>query len=67
MAIMTAAREAGKIPAEDPYQDRIEGNVLLLLPAQGRHSDRTLTGRFETVESRQYGTPVPIFGFPNTK
>lgn len=64
VAIMTAAGEAGKIPAENPYQDRIEGNVLLYT-AQGRHGDQTLTGRNKRL-IEQYGAPIPIFGFANT-
>jgi hypothetical protein len=64
VAIMTAAGEAGKIPADNPYQDRIEGNVLLYT-AQGRHGDQTLTGRNKRL-IEQYGTPVPFFGFTNT-
>ena len=64
VAIMTAAGEAGKVPAENPYRDRIEGNILLYT-AQGRHGNQTLTGRNKRL-IEQYGVPIPFFGFANT-
>ena len=64
VAIMTAAGETGKTPADNPYQDRIEGNVLLYT-AQGRRGDQTLTGRNKRL-IEQYGVPIPFFGFANT-
>lgn len=38
VAIMTAAEESGKLHAENPYHDRIEGDVLTYT-AQGRDGD----------------------------
>jgi hypothetical protein len=64
VAIMTAASEAARIPVDNPYQDRIEGNVLLYT-AQGRHGDQTLSGRNKRL-IEQYSAPIPFFGFANT-
>ena len=44
IAIMTAAEDSGRVMAENPYHDRIEGDILLYT-AQGREGDQQLAGR----------------------
>src|SRR2546429_2980720 len=63
LAIMTAAQESGRSLAENPYQDRIEGDVLTYT-AQGREGDQELTGRNKRLVE-QYMNPTPFFGFTN--
>jgi hypothetical protein len=41
VAIMTAAEDSGRLSAENPYHDRIEGNILIYT-AQGREGDQAL-------------------------
>jgi HJR/Mrr/RecB family endonuclease len=48
---------------ENPYHDRIEGNVLTYT-AQGREGDQDLTGRNKRLVE-QYTSPTPFFGFAN--
>src|SRR5437773_1557300 len=63
VAIMTVAEEAGRSLSENPYHDRIEGDVLTYT-AQGREGDQQLTGRNKRL-LEQYSIPVPFFGFVN--
>ena len=63
VAIMTTAEESGKVQTENPYHDRIEGNVLLYT-AQGREGDQALAGRNKRL-IEQYSVPTPFFGFAN--
>jgi hypothetical protein len=63
VAILTAAAGSGKLAAENPYRDRIEGNVLIYT-AQGREGDQALTGRNKRL-LEQYAIPTPFFGFTN--
>ena len=63
IAIMTAAEEAGRVMAENPYHDRIEGDVLTYT-AQGREGDQQLSGRNKRL-IEQYSNPVPFYGFMN--
>jgi len=63
LAIMTAAEESGKLLSDNPYQDRIEGDILLYT-AQGREGDQQLTGRNKRL-IEQYSVPVPFYGFIN--
>lgn len=63
LAIMTATEESGKLIAENPYHDRIEGDILLYT-AQGREGDQQLTGRNKRL-IEQYSIPVPFYGFIN--
>jgi hypothetical protein len=63
VAIMTAAEDSGRLPAENPYHDRIEGNVLIYT-AQGREGDQSLTDRNKRLVG-QYSVPTPFFGFTN--
>jgi Restriction endonuclease len=61
VAILTAAEESVRIVTENPYRDRIEGDVLIYT-AQGREGDQQLTGRNKRL-IEQYTTPTPFFGF----
>ncbi len=63
IAVLTAAQDSGKLHAENPYHDRIEGDVLTYT-AQGREGDQELTGRNKRLVE-QYSVPVPFFGFIN--
>lgn len=63
LAIMTAAQESGKSLAENPYQDRIEGDILTYT-AQGRAGDQQLSGRNKRL-IEQYASPIPFYGFIN--
>ena len=63
LAIMTAADDAMRLIAENPYHDRVEGDVLIYM-AQGREGDQQLTGRNRRLVE-QYVSPVPFFGFAN--
>lgn len=63
VVILTAADDSGKNLSENPYQDRIEGDVLTYT-AQGREGDQQLTGRNKRL-IEQYALPVPFFGFVN--
>ncbi len=61
VAIMTTAADSEKTLAENPYQDRIEGDVLLFT-AQGRKGDQILAGMNRRL-LEQYSNPVPFYGF----
>ena len=63
VAIMTAGEEAGKLKHENPYSDRIEGDVLTYT-AQGREGEQQLAGRNKRLVE-QYSVPTPFFGFIN--
>lgn len=63
VAVLTAAEDSGKLPTENPYQDRIEGNILIYT-AQGREGDQSLVGRNKRLVE-QYSAPTPFFGFTN--
>jgi hypothetical protein len=63
LAIMTAAEDAGRLLSENPYHDRIEGNILTYT-AQGREGDQYLTGRNKRLVE-QYSIPIPFYGFIN--
>ena len=63
VAVMTAEEGTGKLMAENPYRDRIEGNVLLYT-AQGRKGDQALAGRNKRLVE-QYEVPTPFYGFAN--
>jgi hypothetical protein len=63
VAIMTAAEDSGRLPAENPYHDRIEGNILIYT-AQGREGDQVVAGRNKRLVE-QYAVPTPFFGFTN--
>jgi hypothetical protein len=63
VAIMTAAEDSGRLLTENPYRDRIEGDILVYT-AQGREGDQALAGRNKRLV-QQYSVPVPFFGFAN--
>ena len=63
VAIMTAAEDSARLRTENPYCDRIEGNVLLYT-AQGREGDQALSRRNKRL-IEQYEVPTPFFGFAN--
>jgi hypothetical protein len=63
VAIMTAAEDSGRHRTENPYRDRIEGDILVYT-AQGREGDQALTGRNKRLVE-QYAVPTPFFGFAN--
>lgn len=63
VAILTVAEETGRNRCENPYHDRIEGDVLTYT-AQGKEGDQQLTGRNKRL-LEQYATPAPFFGFMN--
>ena len=63
VAVLTASSDSGKIKSDNPYNDRIEGDVLIYT-AQGREGDQELTGRNKRL-IEQYTIPTPFFGFMN--
>lgn len=63
LAIMTVAEESARSLAENPYHDRIEGDVLIYT-AQGREGDQEISGRNKRL-LEQYSVPTPFFGFIN--
>jgi hypothetical protein len=63
VAVMTAAEDSGRLISENPYRDRIEGDILIYT-AQGREGDQALTGRNKRLVE-QYATATPFFGFMN--
>ena len=63
LALMTAAEESGRVSTENPYNDRIE-NDILIYTAQGREGDQLLSGRNKRL-LEQYSLPVPFYGFIN--
>ncbi|MDE3067385.1 MAG: hypothetical protein KGJ60_07510 [Verrucomicrobiota bacterium] len=63
VAVLTAAEDSGKLHIENPYHDRIEGDVLTYT-AQGREGDQELTGRNKRLVE-QYAVAIPFFGFVN--
>lgn len=63
IAIMTTSSDGKRSKSDNPYHDRIEGNVLIYT-ASGRSGDQQLTGRNKRI-IEQYMNPIPIFGFIN--
>jgi HJR/Mrr/RecB family endonuclease len=63
VAILTATADSGRLATENPYHDRIEGNILTYT-AQGREGDQALAGRNKRL-IEQYSAPTPFFGFAN--
>jgi Restriction endonuclease len=63
VVVLTAAEDSGKLHSENPYHDRIEGDVLTYT-AQGRVGNQELAGRNKRL-IEQYTVPVPFFGFVN--
>src|SRR5579871_3683579 len=63
VVVLTTAQEAGRLISENPYEDRIEGDILTYT-AQGRKGDQQLGGRNKRL-IEQYQAPVPLLGFIN--
>jgi hypothetical protein len=63
VAILTSDLECDRNISENPYADRIEGNILTYTAA-GRQGDQALTGRNKRLVE-QYQNPTPFFGFAN--
>jgi HJR/Mrr/RecB family endonuclease len=63
LAVMTALETARKRKQENPYEDRIEGDVLLYT-ASGKEGDQKLEGKNKRL-LEQYQSPVPFYGFAN--
>jgi hypothetical protein len=63
VAVLTTAAGASRVHSENPYRDRIEGDILIYT-AQGRKGDQDLGGRNKRL-LEQYAVPVPLFGFMN--
>jgi hypothetical protein len=63
VAVLTASEDSGRLRSENPYYDRIEGNILIYT-AQGRSGDQALAGRNKRL-IEQYSIPTPFFGFVN--
>lgn len=61
VAILTTPEESSKLVVENPYRDRIEGDILTYT-AQGREGDQQLSGRNKRLVE-QYTIPTPFFGF----
>lgn len=64
IAIMTKLHDQYKSIADNPYHDRIEGDVLTYT-GQGRSGDQSLTGRNKRI-TEQYEKPVPLLCFANS-
>lgn len=63
LAVMTTDEGAKRRLSENPYQDRIEGDVLLYT-AEGREGDQQLSGKNKRL-IEQYNVPLPFYGFAN--
>jgi len=63
IAIMTSSDEGKPGKRDNPYHDRIEGDVLIYT-AMGRSGDQQLAGRNKRI-LEQYANPIPIFCFIN--
>ena len=63
LAVMTALETAKKRKQENPYEDRIEGDVLIYT-ASGKEGDQTLAGKNKRL-LEQYNSSVPFYGFAN--
>lgn len=63
IAIMTSTEKGRQSHSDNPYHDRIEGDILVYT-ASGRKGDQLLSGRNKRIVE-QYAAPIPIFGFIN--
>lgn len=63
VAVMTTLQTTRRRKQENPYEDRIEGDILTYT-ASGKAGDQTLTGKNRRL-LEQYERPVPFFGFAN--
>jgi HJR/Mrr/RecB family endonuclease len=62
LVLMTSAPSA-RILSENPYHDRVEGDVLVYTAA-GRRGDQGLSGINRRLVE-QFATPFPVYGFLN--
>ena len=62
VAVLTAAENSGKLSSENPYRDRIEGDILTYT-AQGRAGNQQLEGRNKRLIVNNIRIPVPFFRF----
>ena len=62
LVVMTTVPDA-RILRENPYHDRIEGDVLVYTAA-GREGDQSVAGANKRLAA-QLDTPFPIYGFSN--
>lgn len=63
LAVMTTLETARKRKQENPYEDRIEGDMLIYT-ASGKQGDQKLEGKNKRL-LEQYRSPLPFFGFAN--
>lgn len=63
IALMTSTANGKSSRSDNPYHDRIEGDILIYT-ASGKSGDQQLAGRNKRI-LEQYLSPVPIFGFIN--
>lgn len=63
VVIMTSTETGRQNRTDNPYHDRIEGDILVYT-ASGRKGDQLLSGRNKRIVE-QYTVPIPIFGFIN--
>jgi hypothetical protein len=63
LALLTTLPTARKRKQENPYEDRIEDDVLVYT-ASGKEGDQELTGKNRRL-LEQYQNPLPFFGFAN--
>lgn len=63
LAVMTTLETAKKRKQENPYEDRIEGDVLLYT-ASGKEGNQSLVGKNKRL-LEQYSAPIPFYGFAN--
>jgi hypothetical protein len=63
VALMTTLETARKRKQENPYEDRIEGDVLIYT-ATGKRGDQLLAGKNKRL-LEQYSKPIPFYGFAN--
>lgn len=63
LAIMTITENVHKRKIENPYHDRIEGDILCYTAA-GRKGDQILVGKNKRL-LEQYQQPIPFYGFSN--
>lgn len=63
VAILTTSSLTKSNKADNPYHDRVEGDVLIYTAA-GRRGDQVLSGRNKRI-LEQYNSPIPFYGFMN--
>ena len=64
VVLSTATATSGKRKGENPYHDRIEGDILTFT-GTGRKGDQKFQGKNHRP-LEQYDKPIPLYGFTNT-